>query len=372
MKGRIVILDRIGDRAAAALMVDGRLEDFLIDPPSDGAPAPGAVFRGVLDRPLKGQGSMIVQIPGGTAFLRQTKGLRPGDALLVQVTGYAEPGKAVPVAPLPIFKSRNVIVTPGKPGINVARSVRDEDDRDRLLLIAHEVIAAVDEDLAPSGQNPSGQDASGQDEAPTAGLGLILRSAAATATDEDIAVDIDETVRLALAVSGDQGGTGPELLLDAPDSHHLAWRDWADPVPDQVIEAPGAFEDHGVLDALAVDGADHLRLSGGASIYVEPTRALIAVDVNTGGDTSPAAALKANMAAARALPRALRLRGLSGQITVDFAPSPKKDRRQIEHCLRAAFRADPVETALVGWTPLGHFELQRKRERCPVPMEIAG
>ena len=29
----------------------------------------------------------------------------------------------------------------------------------------------------------------------------------------------------------------------------------------------------------------------------------------------------------------------------------------------AAFRTDTVETALVGWTPLGHYELQRKRDR---------
>ncbi|MFT5062470.1 MAG: ribonuclease G, partial [Polaromonas sp.] len=33
MKGRLVVLDKIEDRAAAALIVDGRLEDVLIDPP---------------------------------------------------------------------------------------------------------------------------------------------------------------------------------------------------------------------------------------------------------------------------------------------------------------------------------------------------
>ena len=44
----------------------------------------------------------------------------------------------------------------------------------------------------------------------------------------------------------------------------------------------------------------------------------------------------------------------------------KKDRRVFESTLRAAFRADQVETALVGWTPLGHYELQRKRDRIPL------
>jgi len=88
--------------------------------------------------------------------------------------------------------------------------------------------------------------------------------------------------------------------------------------------------------------------------------------VNTGGNTTPAASLKANLAAARELPRQLRIRGLGGPIVVDFAPMPKKDRPRLEQALRSAFRSDQVETALVGWTALGHFELQRKRERLPL------
>ena len=104
-------------------------------------------------------------------------------------------------------------------------------------------------------------------------------------------------------------------------------------------------------------------LPGGGSIAVEPTRALVAVDVNTGGDTSPAAGLKANIAAARDLPRLLRIKGLGGQIVLDPAPMPKKDRRAFETALKAAFRTDGIETTIVGWTPMGNFELNRKRAR---------
>ena len=68
---------------------------------------------------------------------------------------------------------------------------------------------------------------------------------------------------------------------------------------------------------------------------------------------------------------ALRVRGLAGQITLDLAPMPKKDRRAFEVALRAAFRTDEIETALVGWTPLGHYELQRKRVRLPLS-EVLG
>ena len=70
------------------LFVDGRLDDLLVDPPDDGAPAPGAILRAICDRPVKGQGGMFVRLPGGqNGFLRGARGLKPGQPLLVQVTG---------------------------------------------------------------------------------------------------------------------------------------------------------------------------------------------------------------------------------------------------------------------------------------------
>ncbi len=337
MKGTLVALDHINGRAAAALMVDGRLQDLLLSPPDESAPTPGAIYRAIADRPLKGQGGMMLRLPdGATAFLRQGKGLRPGQSLLVQVTGYAEGGKAIPVTHKVLFKSRYAIVTPDAPGLNISRSIRDEDERDRLQEIAHIGMDGAD-------------------------FGMILRSSCDGMAADDIEEDIADMRAVAEGVMDAAEGNATELLLDGPDAHQLGWRDWG--APDHVASDDGSFEDHGVLDAMEDLGTAYVTLGNAASIYVEPTRALVAVDVNTGGDTSPAAGLKANLACARELPRQLRLRGLGGQITLDLAPMAKKDRRQFENALRTAFRADTIETALVGWTPLGHYELQRKRER---------
>ena len=99
---------------------------------------------------------------------------------------------------------------------------------------------------------------------------------------------------------------------------------------------------------------------------------MVAVDVNTGTDTSPAASLKANIAAARDLPRQLRLRGLGGQVVVDFAPMPKKDRATLDQVLRAAFKGESAETSLSGWTTLGLYELVRKRDRLALSALLAG
>lgn len=338
MKGCVVVLDQWRGRGAAVRMIDGRLDDVLIDA-GDNRPVPGTIFRAVCERPMKGQGGMFLTLePGLKGFLRQAKGLAPGDSFLVQVTGYAEAGKAVPVTPKVLFKSRHVIVTPGAPGINVARSIKDDEAREALLAIAHEVLESRD-------------------------YGVILRSSCAQADEVEIAGDLADVWALAHSVMAD-AGQGPERLMDGAGAQEQAWRDWAEPRPDEVIE--GGFQDYEIAGEIDDLLAPFVDLGGGACAYVEPTRALVAVDVNTGGDTSPAAGLKANLAAARALPRALRLRGLGGQIVLDLAPMAKKDRRTFETALRAALRGDAIETALVGWTPLGHYELNRKRERRPL------
>jgi ribonuclease G len=335
MKGRQIILDHLNGREAAALIVDGRLEDLLID--ADG-PRPGAIYRAVADRPVKGQGGLFLRTPDGTAFLRQVKGIAPGDTMLVQVTGHAEEGKAIPVTQKILFKSRHAIVTPDAPGLNISRAIRDDDLRDRLLGVAHEVM----------GDSP---------------MGLILRSSCEVADPDEIAEDIAAMADLATAVLSDAEGED-ECLTEGDGPHALAWRDWVEPA--EVVTAEGSFETHGVTEMIAALRDPRVALPGGGFAYIEPTRALVAVDVNTGADTSPAAALKANIALGRDLPRQLRLRGLGGQITLDLAPMPKKDRRAFEMAIKAAFRADSIETVLAGWTPLGHYELQRQRARVPL------
>ncbi|RDC71357.1 ribonuclease G [Rhodovulum sp. 12E13] len=339
MKGRSVLLDTLAGRRVAVLLSDGRLDDLLFDPPEGAPPGPGAIARALPERPMKGMGGLFVRLPGGVrGYLKGEKPLPPGEPVLVQVTGRPEPGKALPVTRKLLFKSRFAIVTPGAPGLNVSRSIRDEQARARLRTLAEDAMDG-------------------------SAMGLILRSETEHEAEDEVVADIADMRALAEAVTGDAAGD-PQWLTEAPDAHHLAWRDWAR--PDEIDTGAGCLADRGLLEEIAALALPDVPLQGGSFMSVEPTRALVAVDVNTGAESSPAAALKANLAALRALPRALRLRGLGGQVVVDLAPLMKKDRKQAEQVARAALKACPVETALVGWTPLGHLELQRKRERAPL------
>ncbi|HLQ20657.1 MAG TPA: ribonuclease E/G [Tabrizicola sp.] len=321
-------------------MVDGRLEELAIDPAEDVA-IPGAIYRAVADRPVKGQGGIFVKLPGGTGFLRQISGVAPGQRLLVQVTGPAEAGKAVPVTTRLLFKSRFAIITPEAPGLNISRRIKDEERREELSALAGAGMSGAAETL-----------------------GLILRSGCLEAEDQAIVEDVAAMRGLAEAVLADISGP-PELLVDGPSAHDLAFRDWLDPPVDDADTDPESFERHGVTEALEALRAPRVALEGGGHMMIEPTRALVAIDVNTGPDTTPAAALKANVAAARDLPRQLRLRGLGGQVVVDFAPMPKRDRHILDQVLKAAFKSDG-EANLAGWTTLGLYELTRKRDRLPL------
>ncbi|MFO1210326.1 MAG: ribonuclease E/G [Amaricoccus sp.] len=338
MKGRQILVEPLPEGGhAAALMVDGRLRDLLIDPPEgDAVPRPEAIYRAVPARPMKGQGGAFVDLGGTSGFLRGQPPA-PGRPLLVQVAGWAEPGKAPPVTARLLLKGRTAILTPGAPGANLARGIPG-DRRDALAALAAEGLAGA-----------------------AADLGLIVRTAAAEVDDAEVAAEIATLRRAweALAAAGP-----PALLRPAPGAAAEALRDWREP-EDAVRNAPGALADAGVWEEVEALRRPLVAL-GPAWMAIEPTRALVAVDVNTGADTSPAAALKANLAAAAELPRQLRLRGLGGQVAIDFAPLAHAERPRVERALAAALKSDGVDTTIAGWTPLGHLELQRRRIRRPL------
>ena len=341
MRGRQILIEpRPEGGHAAALVVDGRLEDLLVDPPqADRTPRPDAIYRAVPARPMKGTGGALVDLGGGlSGFLRGSALPAPGRPLLVQVSGWAEPGKAVPVSARVLLKGRAAILTPGAPGINVARSVRDPARRESLARSGEAAMAGADTEI-----------------------GLILRSSAGDADEAGVAREVAElrAEGAALAPAG-----APGCVRAAPGAAALALRDWHAPGT-ALREAATALADAGIWEEIEALRRPAVALGQG-TMFVEPTRALVAVDVNTGGDLSPAAALKANLAAVADLPRQLRLRGLGGQVVIDFAPLARAERTRVERALAAALKADSVDTAVVGWTPLGHLELQRKRSRRPL------
>lgn len=402
MKGRVLVIDWARDPArivGAALLVDGRVEDLLLAGREGAAPVTGARFRGTVGRPAKGAGGAFVELDGGgTGYLRSAGETRQGQRLAVQVIAAAEPGKAPPVTTEIVSKTRRFLLTIGKPGVNVSRAIHPDAEKDRLKAFADRWVA---EHMLPGNRYALPE--------PADAHGLVVRTAAAGAPEHELARELGELLH------GWKRFAGPGLppgggMAECPGA--VLWHalhEWTAPLPDLYIEnnpvptlkmgadglpqdgaheeiamadadfwerhrhvaEPDLFAQHGVWDEIERLRSPRVDLPDGAWMAIEPTRAMVTVDVNTGETFEAAAALKANLAAAKELPRQLRLRGLGGQVAVDFAPLKKMDRRRIEEALKGAFRRDPVETTLAGWTPLGNFEIQRKRERRPLA-EVLG
>ena len=157
---------------------------------------------------------------------------------------------------------------------------------------------------------------------------------------------------------------GQRLLLDHPDIAEVLVEDEAD----ARALAPSDGGQGLVPQTGPVDLADEwpvylqreVPLRCGGNVVVETTRALTAVDVNSGSARDPALV---NREAAREVAHQLRLRNIGGVIVIDFINLPKAaERRAVLDVLRTATGEDPASVRLgTGFMALGLVELARMR-----------
>jgi ribonuclease E len=109
-------------------------------------------------------------------------------------------------------------------------------------------------------------------------------------------------------------------------------------------------------------------LEAGGSIVIDPTEALVAIDVNSGNfraeDSAEETAFQLNLQAAKEIARQLRLRDLGGVIVNDFIDMRKeKHRRGLERAMRDALKRDRARTKILRTSPFGLIEMTRQRIR---------
>lgn len=155
----------------------------------------------------------------------------------------------------------------------------------------------------------------------------------------------------------------PRLLEAAPDVE-AEIRDLAR--GGKVVEGFGARE---AADAAEAEALETIHpLPGGGSMAIEPTRALISIDVDLGGrpgsDTKRAARL-ANLTAIGAAARLLRLKGLGGLVVFDFV-GRGHDGKALLGAARASFGPDNPGVAIDQISRFGTLTLTVPRRRRPV------
>ena len=230
------------------------------------------------------------------------------------------------------------------------------------------------------------------------GEGLIARTAAEWATDEELTHDYNLLVEIWNSVqSAAEKGNNPRLLYKGMGLVQTILRDRLGPnVKEIVVDSPffkekissfldymrmgdfqkliqvhegkeSLFDKHKIEQQIQAGLSRRVSLGGGGSLVIDETEALIAIDVNTGSDVrhrnQHAAILNTNLEAAAEITRQLRLRQISGIIIIDFVDmeSPK-DVNQLIDKVKEELKKDRVSADFVDMTALGLVEITRKRQ----------
>ncbi|MGF1464078.1 MAG: ribonuclease E/G [Maricaulaceae bacterium] len=134
---------------------------------------------------------------------------------------------------------------------------------------------------------------------------------------------------------------------------------------ERIVEIAVASAESRALD-VAVERAlsPSLALPQGGRLWIEPTRALTAIDVDGGGRLGGRPARSANLAAVTLIAAQLRLRGIGGLVVVDFISQGLKSRAaqdELAAAAKAAFAADPSPVRFAPLSRFGVLELTRER-----------
>ena len=111
-----------------------------------------------------------------------------------------------------------------------------------------------------------------------------------------------------------------------------------------------------------------VRLPSGGSIVIDPTEALISIDINsaraTKGSDIEETAFNTNLEAADEIARQLRLRDAGGLVVIDFIDmTPVRHQREVENRMKDAVRGDRARVQLGRISRFGLLEMSRQRLR---------
>jgi ribonuclease E len=296
--------------------------------------------------------------------------LKPGDTVMVQVTKDPIGHKGARVTSQISLAGRFLVYVPGGGVTGISRKLPDT-ERNRLKKLLREVIPAD--------------------------AGVIVRTAAEGASEEELRADVERLKRQWQTIQDEAAdGKAPKLLRGEPDMAIRVVRDifnedfesltiqgedtWnslsaylGQVAPDLATRlhkfagTGDVFAEHRIDEQLAKGMDRKVWLPSGGSLVIDRTEAMTVIDVNTGkfvgkGGTLEETMTLNNLEAAEEIVRQLRLRDIGGIIVIDFVDmllEANRDRvlRRLIECLSR----DRTKHQVAEVTSLGLVQMTRKR-----------
>lgn len=299
--------------------------------------------------------------------------IKRGQIMLIQISKEERGNKGAAVTSYISLPGRYCVLMPNSPrGGGVSRKVSNARDRQRLKKILQELNVPE-------------------------GMSVILRTAGVSRTKAEIKRDLDYLLRL-----WDQireltlQSSAPALIYEEGNLIKRAIRDLYKRDIDEVLVAgeQGFNNAREFMKTLSPSHAERVQLysdenaplflryqvekqideihnptvhlKSGGYIVINPTEALVSIDVNSGRATKgrhiEETALKTNIEAAEEIARQLRLRDLGGLIVIDFIDmEDRRSNRTVENKLRDAMAGDRARIQLGRISAFGLLELSRQR-----------
>ncbi len=298
---------------------------------------------------------------------------RRGDEVLVQVIKEGIGTKGPTLSTYISIPGRYLVLMPALGRVGVSRKIEDEKRRRTLRNMLLELN-------------------------PPKGLGFIVRTAGQERTQRELSRDMAYLVRLwKVLVKRVKNTPCPTDIYEESDMIIRTIRDiFSDDIDTIIVDEKGAYErakeflqltmpryvsrlklydskeplyhKYGLEKEIAKIQRRTVPLKGGGSIVIDPTEALVAIDVNSGSfrtdSSAEETAFQLNMSASKEIARQLRLRDLGGVIVNDFIDMRSEShRRKVERSLHDALRRDRARTKVLRTSPFGLIEMTRQRIR---------
>ncbi|GAA4744985.1 hypothetical protein GCM10023264_07840 [Sphingomonas daechungensis] len=136
-------------------------------------------------------------------------------------------------------------------------------------------------------------------------------------------------------------------------------------------EATPLFQRHGVEDQLSAMYQPVVQLKSGGYLVINPTEALVSIDINSGRSTREhnieQTAFATNLEAANEIARQLRLRDMAGLVVIDFIDMEQNSHvRKVEKAMKEALKNDRARIQVGRISSFGLMEMSRQRLRTGV------
>lgn len=301
--------------------------------------------------------------------------LKAGQEIIVQAVREASGNKGALLTGHISLPGRYLVLLPNKPGSGISRKIEDEEDRQKIKNLMGQLKIPED-------------------------MGFIVRTAGINRTKQEIHRDYQLLMRIWKEIYKKANVShAPLLIYHETDFGVRSLRDYLTLEVEEILvddidtfrkmraymkagmprllkminhykENIPLFDRFQLEEQIRVIYQERVDLKSGGYIIINPTEAMITIDVNSGRGskrTIEETAFKANIDASEEIARQLRLRDLGGLIVIDFIDMmDKKHIAEVEKAFKKALTIDRARIQLSRISKFGMLELSRQKKQSTI------